>query len=93
MHSYYSQKGTIIRWLQDCWPQTNSFFQRWHYFVWYKSSARMSELMDEWLVIHSDDRVMDNGYKQAVYSLTQAWQDYKIPKPNLFERIKKIFNF
>ena len=93
MHSYYSQHGTIIRGLQDRWPQTNSFFQKWHYFVGYKAGTRMNELMDEWLVIHSDDRIMENGGKQAIYSLTEAWQDYKIPKPNLIERIKKLFNF
>lgn len=72
--------------------QIHSFRMK-HYFVWYKAGTRMNELMDEWLVIHSDDRIMENGGKQAIYSLTEAWQDYKIPRPNLIERIKKLFNF
>jgi len=93
MHSYYSQKWILLRWLQDKGSQKVSFFQNGRYFVGYKFGARVSELIEEWLVIHSWDEKWENGQNFAVYSLTEKGQDYKIPKPTLLERIKHNFNF
>jgi hypothetical protein len=93
MYQYYSQKWTILRWLQDTGSQKASFFQKWRYFVGYKFGARVAELIKVWLVIHSKDEKWENGQTFAIYSLTEAWQDYKIPRPTLFERIKHNFNF
>jgi len=93
MYQYYSQKGTILRWLQDCWPQKVSFFMKWRYFVGDRASARIQELIQKWYIIHSDDVKWSKWQTFAIYSLTEAWQDYKIPRPTLFERIKHNFNF
>jgi len=92
MHSYYSQLGTILRWLKDCWPQKVSFFMKGRYFAWYKAGTRITDLCREWLVVHSWDEKWENWQTFAIYSLTEAGQDYKIPKPTLSERIKHNFN-
>lgn len=94
-HSYYSHKGTIIRWFQDMGiPLKVSFFQRWRYFVGYKANSRIDELItDEGILERLPiDEIGSKWQHFALYQLTEAWQDYKVPKPTLVERFKHLFS-
>lgn len=88
--SYYSQYGTIIRAFQDHpWHRLwVAFFQKWNYFVWYKASSRLSELVNKWYLIRSDfDEIGSNWQKFAQYELSKIWANVDIPKPTRMERI------
>lgn len=93
MHSYYSQKGIIIRGFQDMGiPLKVSFFQKGKYFVWYKWNARINELEHEWLIERLPiDEIGSKWQHFALYQLTEKGQDYQVPKPTLVERIKHLF--
>ena len=92
MYQYYSAHGTILRWLQDTGSQKVSFFTRNPYFVWYEVGSRICDLVRKGYVFKSGKEKGDKGQTYAIYSLTEKGQDYKIPEPTLFERIKHNFN-
>lgn len=91
MHSYYSQKGTIIRAFQDnITALPVSYFMKWHYFVWYKAWTRISELVKEDLL----ENVTPNAWfwKECFYILTEKWKVYDIKNPSFISRlINKLF--
>ena len=93
MHSYFSQKGTIIRGFQDMSePLKVSFFQKWRYFVWYKGNSRITELMNEGLIERLPiDEIGSKWQHFAIYQLTDKGEDYKVPKPTLIERLQHLF--
>ena len=92
MHSYYSQKGILIRGFQDnIAPLKVSYFQKWTYFAGYKAPARINELVHEGILCNIGEEIGDRGQHYSLYTLTEKWANYEVQKPNIMERIKRFF--
>ena len=96
MFSFYSQAGTIIRAFQDH-PNTRltvSFFQKGKYFVGYKVSARICELIHKGYLVRSEfDHIVENGQHFAQYEMTSKGYNLDIPKPSRLQQFIRFFNF